>query len=112
MIWKDEIYYPMIHETDKEKSILCYSRDQSMLKKIWGMMQIQEMSDFFIKKEEEGKEDSIRVCMEEIQKMKLDELQNQCKEMGISIEKISEKTGKSIKKTKNELMDEIKKYSI
>jgi hypothetical protein len=43
----------------------------------------------------------------EIKKMKIDELRNYCIENDINIYKISEKTSKEIKKTKEELLNEI-----
>ena len=92
-------------------------------------MNIHEMKEFFIEKREEVVEETsllapvgsgvsgsksenlvVAFTMGEIQKMKLEELQNICKEMGISLEKISEKTGKSIKRTETELIEQIMKY--
>jgi hypothetical protein len=116
MIWKDEVYYPIVHETDEEKTIFRYSRDKDLMEEIWKRMNIHEMKEFFIKKREEVVEETksenlvVAFTMGEIQKMKLEELQNICKEMGISLEKISEKTGKSIKRTKTELIEQIVKY--
>ena len=116
MIWKDEIYYPIVHEMDEEKSIMCYSRDREILEKIWKICKTEEMFDFFRMEENNEKvdgeviEEKIKVSMTQIQKMKVDELQKICKEMGISIDKISEKTGKSIKKTKTELIEEVIRY--
>lgn len=116
MIWKDEVYYPIVHETDEEKSIFRYSTNKDFLEEIWKRMNIHEMKEFFMVKKEEVNEETksenpvIAFTMGEIQKMKLEELQNTCKEMGISLEKISEKTGKSIKRTKTELIEQIVKY--
>ena len=118
MIWKDEVYYPIVHEMDEEKTIFRYSRDKKFMEEIWNRMNIHEMKEFFMEKKEEENEDEesksenpvLAFTMGEIQKMKLEELQNTCKCMGISFEKISEKTGKSIKRTKTELMEQIVKY--
>ncbi len=114
MIWKDEIYYGMVHETDGEKSILKYSRDEEILKKMWRSINLHDMFNFFLEKRDEKKEgDEEEIpsfSTSQLQKMKMEELQKICQDMGISIEKLSEKTGKSIKKTKTEMIDEIAKY--
>lgn len=116
MIWKDEVYYPIVHETDEEKTIFQYSRDKDFMEEIWKRMKIHEMKEFFMEKKEEVEESKksenpvLVFTMGEIQKMKLEELQNTCTGMGIPLEKISEKTGKSIKKTKTELIEQIVKY--
>jgi hypothetical protein len=115
MIWKDEVYYPIVHETDEEKTIFQYSRDKDFMEEIWKRMKIHEMKEFFMEKKEEVEESKsenpvLAFTMGEIQKMKLEELQNTCTGMGIPLEKISEKTGKSIKRTKTELIEQIVKY--
>ena len=46
-----------------------------------------------------------------LKKMKIDELRNYCVDNSIDIHKTSEKTGKQIKKTKDELLNELDKIN-
>jgi hypothetical protein len=117
IIRMEDIYYPIVHENDEQKSIFVYSRDKEIEENVWSYLgdEGETLRDFYnIKcddeeeKEEQKEEGKYKIG--DVINMKLDELQEVSKELGISIEKTSEKTGKKIKRTKAELLLEIGKY--
>jgi hypothetical protein len=122
MILKNEVYQPIVHEKDANETILRYSKHKDELEMIWrymniyqDMMEIDRDNKMEIPEEtqvegEEGNVERRLYTKQELKSMKLEDLQNVAKENGIEIEKNSEKTGRKVKKLKNELMEDIIMY--
>jgi len=122
MVLKNEVYQPIVHETDANETILRYSKHKDELEMIWRYMNIyQDMIDIDRENKMEVVQETQGECEEgnverkvytkqELKSMKLEDLQNVAKENGIEIEKNSEKTGRKVKKLKNELMEDIIMY--
>ncbi len=123
LVLKNEVYQPIVHERDENETILRYSKHKDVLEMIWRYMNIYQdmmevdrenkmgvMEEDVRDEEQDGKVERKHYTKHELKSMKLDELQNVAKENGIEIEKNSEKTGKKVKKLKNELMEDILVY--
>jgi hypothetical protein len=128
MMVKDEVFYGIIHEMDEKKSVLKYSEDEDIIKNVWknmGMEMEVEIAQTTSTIEEVATSEIANTTtanttntierpkykLSDLKNLKLDELQQICQDMGINIQKVSEKTGKMLKKTKTELMEEIIHYS-
>ncbi len=126
MMLKDEVFYAIIHEMDEKKSVFKYSEDEDIIKNVWKNMRMEMIDEIAETKStveitttttettSANTSNTIerpKYKLSDLKNLKLDELQQICQDMGINIQKVSEKTGKMLKKTKTELMEEIIHYS-
>jgi hypothetical protein len=132
MMKMNSVYYPIVHKDVEKKSYFLFSNDYDIYLQVWEYMKLEVMHQFFeeekklkeeIKKDEGESEDNVieemerivydkpvevkKYTQQELKNMKLEDLQNISKEMGIDIQKKSEKTIKMLNRTKQELIDEI-----
>jgi hypothetical protein len=135
MMHMNNIYYPIVHKDTDKKSYLLFSKDYDIYLQVWEYMKLDMMHQFFeeekkikeeeLKKEvEEGEENVIdemdrivydkpesiekkKYSQQQLKNMKLEELQTISKEMGIDIQKKSDKTVKMLNRTKQELIDDL-----
>ncbi len=139
LLYSNELFYPIVHKTNENDSILRYSKHNKILLNIWNYIKIEELLNFKDEEEESSDEDDNKIDinnsidinelneieetvdkkniinnkkkfdLQELSKLKLDELQKIASDNNILITKASDRTGKQIKKIKSELIDDILK---
>lgn len=96
-----DCYYPVVTNNINNENYLNYEEMNKYINKF---------NLFFdLLKEKEIPKDDFNKNQNDIKKMKIDELRNECKKYDIDITKLSEKTNRPINKLKNELLDELLK---
>lgn len=133
-IYKKEVFYPIVHEKNEDMTVLRYSRDSEILETIWKYFDIyttmknriqiiqnppsEEVATLQLEgnaPSQTNNEEQMRIVNQvktekDLKKLKLEELQQVATYYQIELQKISEKTMKLIKKTKTELMEDLKSF--
>jgi len=115
LVKDNDIYKSMLLNSDK--TLITYSDNKGLVENLWKYFKLTDINECLeelkqIEINNEKNDLSEKIDMTKMKKLKVDELKEVCSKYDISLQKVSEKTGKMINKTKSELLEELEKILI
>lgn len=108
IILENEIYKPVLNKKNNSDSFNKYSENIELIDKIWDYLKIVNENIIIneIKNDEQDKT-ILKFNLEDLKKMKIEEIKNLCGQNNICLQKLSTKTSKMINKLKDDLINDL-----